>query len=102
VAQGRSCPVSIMPVGSTCARIQYSASARSTLTLCRDTRVIDRLPADIVDPFNEALVRSLERDELDRALGRAVAALIRESAEAGEMVANLEGQLRELASGSVG
>jgi hypothetical protein len=55
-----------------------------------------------VDPFNEALVRSLERDELDRALGSAVAALIRESAEVGEMVANLEGQLRELASGSVG
>jgi hypothetical protein len=65
-------------------------------------RDFDRLPADTVDPFNEALVRSLERDELDRALGSAVAALIRESAEAGEMVANLEGQLRELASGSSG
>jgi hypothetical protein len=55
-----------------------------------------------VDPFNEALVRSLERDELDRALGSAVAALLRESAGAGEMVGKVEGQLRELASGSVG
>jgi hypothetical protein len=65
-------------------------------------RDFDKLPAEVVDPFNEALVRFLEGDELDRALGSAVAALLRESAEAGEMVANVEGQLRELASGSVG
>jgi hypothetical protein len=62
-------------------------------------RDFDRLPAEVVDPFSEALVRLLERDELDRALESAVDALIREAAEAGEMVAKVEGQLRELASG---
>ena len=65
-------------------------------------RDFDRLSAEVVDPFNEALVRFLEGDELDRALGSAVAALLRESAEAREMAANVEGQLGELASGSVG
>ncbi len=60
-------------------------------------RDFDRLPAEVVDPWNDALVRSLERDELHRALGSAVAALLRESAEAGEMAEKLEGQLRELA-----
>ena len=33
VAQGRSCAVSIVPTGSTCARIQRSAAARSRLPL---------------------------------------------------------------------
>lgn len=61
-------------------------------------RDFDRLPAEVVDPFNDALVRSLERDELRRALVKAVTALLRESAEAGEMAERLEGQLRELAS----
>jgi hypothetical protein len=65
-------------------------------------RDFDRLPAEVVEPFNDALVRSLERDELDRALGSAVAALLRESAEAGEMAEKVEGQLRELASGHLG
>jgi hypothetical protein len=31
-------------------------------------RDFDRLPAEVVDPLNDALVRSLERDELHRAL----------------------------------
>jgi hypothetical protein len=62
-------------------------------------RDFDRLPAEVVKPFNDALVRSLERDELHRALESAVAALLRESAEAGAMVQELEGQLHELASG---
>jgi hypothetical protein len=53
-------------------------------------------------PINEALVRSLEPDELDRALGSAVAALLRESAEVGEMAVKVEEQLRGLASGYVG
>jgi hypothetical protein len=64
-------------------------------------RDFDRLPSEVVDPVNDALVRSLERDELHRALGSAVAALLRESAEAGDMAEKLEGQLRELASGHV-
>jgi hypothetical protein len=62
-------------------------------------RDFDRLPADVLAPVNHALVRSLDPDELDRALGSAVAALLRESAEVGEMADKLEGQLRELASG---
>ena len=67
-------------------------------TYCRD---FDRLPAEVVDAFNDALVRSLELDELHRALGSAVAALVRESAEAREMAEKVESQLRELASGHV-
>jgi hypothetical protein len=62
-------------------------------------RDFDRLPPDVLFPLNEALVRSLDPDELNRALGSAVAALLRESAEVGEMADKLEGQLRELASG---
>jgi hypothetical protein len=61
-------------------------------------RDFDRLPAEVADPANDALVRSLERDELQRALGSAVAALLRESAQVGETARKVEGQLRELAS----
>jgi len=64
-------------------------------------RDFDRLPADVLVPVNDALVRSLEPDELDRALGSAVAAVLRESAEVGEMADKVEGQLRELASGYI-
>ena len=64
-------------------------------------RDFDRLPAEVVDPARSALVRSLERDELDRALESAVAALLRESAETREMAESVEGQLREMASGRV-
>lgn len=64
-------------------------------------RDFDRLPAEVTDQFNDALVRSPERDELHRALGSAVAALLRESNEAGEMAERVEGQLRELTSTSL-
>ncbi len=64
-------------------------------------RDFDRLPAEVVGPFNDALVRSLEPSELHRALGSAVAALLRESAEAGAIAEEVEGQLHELASGQV-
>lgn len=63
-------------------------------------RDFDELPAEVMDPFNDTLVRSLGRDELHRALG-SVAGLLRESAEAREMAEKVEGQLRELASGHV-
>jgi hypothetical protein len=43
----------------------------------------------------------LERGELLRALGSAVAILLGESAEARELAERVEGQLRELASGQV-
>jgi hypothetical protein len=64
-------------------------------------RDFDRLPAEVLGPANDALVRSLDPDELHRALESAVAALLRESGEAGDMAEKVEGQLRELASGQV-
>jgi hypothetical protein len=54
----------------------------------------------VVEPPNEALARSLERQDLDRALAGAVARLLRESAQAEELAQNLERPLRELASRS--
>ncbi len=59
----------------------------------------DRLPAEVVGPLNDALVRSLDQGELRRALSSAVTGLLRESAEVGEMAEKVESQLRELASG---
>jgi len=64
-------------------------------------RDFDRLPSEVVDSAHDALVRSLERNELLRALGSAVAILLSESAEARELAERVEGQLRELASGQV-
>jgi hypothetical protein len=64
-------------------------------------RDFDELPAEVVGPFTGALVQSLERADLRRALGNAVTVLLRESAEAREMAEKVESQLRELASGGV-
>ena len=55
----------------------------------------DRLPASVREAFEGALVRSLERDELQRALGAAVAGLMREGPDL-EVVRTLEGRLRRL------
>lgn len=60
-------------------------------------RDFDRLPGEVTDSFDDALVRSLERDELLRALRRAITGLLRESAEVRDMARKVEGQLRELA-----
>jgi hypothetical protein len=59
-------------------------------------RGFDRLPAELLRRVEPALVRSLERDELLRALAAAVGALLRESDEVPEMAAKLEPQLQEL------
>ena len=59
-------------------------------------RGFDDLPAEVLDAFADALVRSLERVELLRALGEAVAGLLRESGEVAELAARVEPQLREL------
>jgi hypothetical protein len=59
-------------------------------------RGFDDLPADVLEAFGDALVRSLERRELLRALGAAVAGLVRESGEVSELAAKLEPRLREL------
>jgi hypothetical protein len=59
-------------------------------------RDFDRLPAEVVEPTNSALVRSLEPDELRRALKSSIAALLRTSTEVGPMVGRVEHQLLEL------
>lgn len=56
-------------------------------------RGFDDLPADVLAPFDDALVRSLERDELLRALDAAVAALLGESAGARDLAAKVEAEL---------
>lgn len=56
----------------------------------------DDLPTDVRDAFKDALARSLERDELLRALAAAIAGLLRETAQVREMAAKVEPQLREL------
>ena len=62
----------------------------------REGRGFDALPADVRDAFTGALVRSLERDELLRALMSAIAGLRGESEQVREMAAKIEPQLREL------
>ena len=59
-------------------------------------RGFDDLPAEVRDAFRDALVGSLERDELLRALGCAIEGLLRESAEVQELAAKVEPELREL------
>ena len=61
-------------------------------------RGFDDLPADALVPFDDALVRSLEPDELHRALAAGVAGLLRESVEVADVAAKLEASLRELIS----
>jgi hypothetical protein len=59
-------------------------------------RGFDQLPPDARDRFKAALVASLERDELLRALGCAVEGLLREGDQVPELAANVEPRLREL------
>jgi hypothetical protein len=61
-------------------------------------RGIDDLPPDVLAPFRDALVRSLEPEELRRALACAVSGLVRESAEAADLAASFDAQLREVSS----
>jgi hypothetical protein len=62
-------------------------------------RGFDELPTEVLDGFAAALVQSLERGELSRALSAAISVLLAQSAEAGELAARVEPQLLELASG---
>lgn len=62
-------------------------------------RGFDDLPADELALLDEALVRSAEREELLRALRSAVAALMRESAQVGDVAARVEPRLHALTSG---
>jgi hypothetical protein len=70
-----------------------SLACRNRGLPAHEGRGFDDLPADVHRAFEDTLVRSLEGDELLRALDRAVDALLR---EAGELAASVEPQLREL------
>lgn len=59
-------------------------------------RGFDDLPAEVRDAFKDSLVHSLERDELLRALGSAIAGLLREAEEVRDIAAEVELQLHEL------
>jgi hypothetical protein len=59
-------------------------------------RGFDDLLAEVLAPFEDALVRSLEPEELRRALAAAVVGLLSESAEAADLAARVEAQLRGL------
>jgi hypothetical protein len=61
-------------------------------------RGFDDLPLEVRVAFGDALVRSLDRDELLRALGEVVAGLLREADEVRPLAAKVEPQLRSLAS----
>jgi hypothetical protein len=62
----------------------------------RQGRGFDDLPADVHDAFKDALARSLEREELLRVLGVAIAGLLRETAPVQELAAKVEPYLHEL------
>lgn len=59
-------------------------------------RGFDHLPPDVLEPFKNAFVASLERDELLRALKVVVEGLVRESVEVRELAVKVEPQLRQL------
>jgi hypothetical protein len=61
-------------------------------------RGFDRLPADVLERSATALVRSVDQNELLRALRGAVELLIREAEEVRDFAAQLEPQLRDLVS----
>jgi len=63
-------------------------------------RRFDELPPEVLTALEPALVRSLEREELVRALVSAISVLQQESAEAAELAAAVESRLQALASGS--
>jgi hypothetical protein len=63
-------------------------------------RRFDELPPDLLAACEPALVRSLQREELLRALAGAISVLQQESEEAAELAAAVAPQLQALASGS--
>jgi hypothetical protein len=64
--------------------------------LTSNGRGFDNLPAEVRDVFKNALVTSLERDELLRALGCVINELLGEVDEVQELAAKVEPQLRML------
>lgn len=61
-------------------------------------RGFDDLPVEVLEPFGDALVRSLDREGLLRALRASVAGLLREAREVGDAAGKVEARLRELAT----
>lgn len=61
-------------------------------------RGFDDLPAAELEPLDQALVRSVDREELLRALRSAVAGLMRESAQVRDVAVRVEPRLRALMS----
>jgi hypothetical protein len=61
-------------------------------------RGFDDLPLDVLEAFRDALVRSLDPDELLRALGEVIAGLLREADEVRPLAAKVEPQLQRLAA----
>jgi len=61
-------------------------------------RGYDDLPAEAMALFADALVRSMDRAELLRALGAAIAAMLRESGEVPGLASKVEAELRGLVS----
>lgn len=59
-------------------------------------RGFDYLPVEVLEPFKGALVASLHRDELLRALKVAIDGLLRESVEVQDLAGKVEPQLRQL------
>ena len=57
---------------------------------------LDALPPSVTGPFDEALVRSPDRDELLRALTSAVDGLLREAGDVQDLARSVEQQLRVL------
>lgn len=62
----------------------------------RNGRGFDALPAEVRDAFAGSLVRTLERDELLRALSVAIAALLRETEPVQDTASKVMRQLHEL------
>ena len=62
-------------------------------------RDFDALPEEVVEPLRHALVRSLDPEELRRALGSAVTGLLRESDQAPDVAGAVEPMLLELVRG---
>jgi hypothetical protein len=60
-------------------------------------RELDRLPTDVLATFEQTLVRSVERVELQRALAATVAVLLREAAKTVDVPARIEAELSEVA-----
>ena len=61
-------------------------------------RGFDDLPAEVLEDFEGAVVRSLDREELLRALEVVVEGLLRHADESRQLAAKVEPQLRELTS----